>query len=741
MGLANWGSACDVAFVSWMWFKNYSRLVWQWVCGWDWRCVRQRVCQHRSAIEYVPALLVSGALAFSVVGAVVDRVGHPAVPLDDAFIHFQFARNLSSGGFFEYTSGRGYVAGATSLLWPVLLAPFYWVGFDELSIIWVAWFFGFLSLSGVLVEVYRLATRLTGTATAIAVASMCALFGGFAWFAASGMETMALAWVLLRTARLSSEWGEGVAENRSASVRNHLIACAIVAPLVRPEGAIASVIAAVALLLFPAREKRSARFIAVLPLVGPLVGPLLHLAMTGSVSSNTTAVKWLPSNPHISGFGDLWSQVSQNIGILFGTILDGKQWSAVFVPDGSQWIAVMGLVSIPIVGWRTRRNFRAMVVLVIALSVLVSCTYHTFLWNRLRYLWPFAPAWFVGVGCAARLVGEAFGLIKKRWALSAPVLAGVVAGVLAGNFAWTRDDLAKSATAINSQQVELGYWARNNLPADAIIGVNDTGAIAYLSHRATFDVVGLTTQGEARYWVAGAGSRFEHYEKLYASDPKLFPSHFIVYPHWMGCEPVLGKRLHEATVYDQSILGGTTMVVYETRHDLLGSGAKPIRKRIRGKMVDELNVADLESEREHRYELGAGTRDDSNNVYMGFASDISVGDSDIGLGGGNLAWDETSGAGEWADGGRFYRTIDRFDALLNPGVRTVGVARWVGSGDGVDISVESAGVELSRVWLADGASEMEFVVPAEHARERTSLVVRVVGGGTFGSLHYWFFVE
>ena len=38
---------------------------------------------------------------------------------------------------------------------------------------------------------------------------------------------------------------------------------------------------------------------------------------------------------------------------------------------------------------------------------------------------------------------------------------------------------------------------RRIFPA-ALVGVNDTGAIAYFSDRSTFDVVGLTSREEAR---------------------------------------------------------------------------------------------------------------------------------------------------------------------------------------------------------------------------------------------------
>ena len=678
---------------------------------------------------YLAATAVTVALAYGPVSSIVRQVGHPAVPLDDAFIHFQFARNLSRGDFFEFAPGHGYAAGATSLVWPVLMAPFFWFGVRDLSIIWVAWAMGFAAFAGLLVEVVRLARKLVGDANAVAVAAMCALFGAFTWFAASGMETLALAWILTRTTRLAAEWGESLPADRRACFRNHLIACGIIAPLVRPEGALASIVAASALLVFSRSRSAPDRAFAALPLVGPTVMPMMHLVMTGTMVSNTTAVKWLPANPYHGLGRSLWEQVAYNVRVFFGTLLDGREWSAVFVPEGSRLIAVVALVAIPVMGWRAGRSWRAALVLVMALAMLVPCTFHTFLWNRLRYLWPFAPAWFVGVACAARLVGDALGLVHRRWAMVAPVLAGMVAGALAWNWDWTRTDLITSAAAIDQQQVALGRWARENLPSDALIGVNDTGAIAYLSERATFDVVGLTTQGEGRYWVAGAGSRFEHYEKLHAASPSKFPTHFIVYPHWMGCEPVLGKQLHEASVYDQTILGGVTMVVHEARVDLLGSGAKPLRMQLGGALLDEVDVADLESEEEHGYDLGAGASSDANQVRMGLVSDFEG------------AASEDSRL--WADGGRFYRTEDLFEVRLRAGVRTKGIARWVGPSDGeVDLRVEVDGKEVATVVLgADDVVEEEFIIPAPLVLERTHVRVRVERGSSFGSLHYWFAVD
>ena len=179
------------------------------------------------------------------------------------------------------------------------------------------------------------------------------------------------------------------------------------------------------------------------------------------------------------------------------------------------------------------------------------------------------------IACLAQSVAEILAIARPRWRLAGGVLSGLFAGALASRLGWTLDDLWGSASAIDRQQVALGRWAEAALEPDARIGVNDTGAIAYLSNRRTFDVVGLTTPGEARYWVAGAGSRFEHYERLFKASPERLPTHFIVYRHWMACDPVLGDELHDETVTDQTILGGATMTAYRARYDEFGSGDRP----------------------------------------------------------------------------------------------------------------------------------------------------------------------
>ena len=52
-----------------------------------------------------------------------------SAPLDDVFIHFDFARSIARGHPFEWSRGNGYSSGGTSLLYPFVLALGYPLGF------------------------------------------------------------------------------------------------------------------------------------------------------------------------------------------------------------------------------------------------------------------------------------------------------------------------------------------------------------------------------------------------------------------------------------------------------------------------------------------------------------------------------------------------------------------------------------------------------------------------------------
>src|SRR4029077_3254743 len=97
--------------------------------------------------------------------------------------------------------------------------------------------------------------------------------------------------------------------------------------------------------------------------------------------------------------------------LLVGTLLNGQVYSAEFLPRGGAPIAMAGLGALVLLGARTGARWRTAGVLLLALTMFAPCFYYTFLWNRLRYLWPFATGWLVGLECLARAAG---GLLAAR---------------------------------------------------------------------------------------------------------------------------------------------------------------------------------------------------------------------------------------------------------------------------------------------------------------------------------------
>src|ERR1044071_1894348 len=91
--LREWGGAgCPIFFSSRRRHTRYPTRDWSSdVCSSD----LPFAGRWRRAFRFIPVALAVGALAVYTIRTVLERAGHPAVPLDDAFIHFQYAKRLA----------------------------------------------------------------------------------------------------------------------------------------------------------------------------------------------------------------------------------------------------------------------------------------------------------------------------------------------------------------------------------------------------------------------------------------------------------------------------------------------------------------------------------------------------------------------------------------------------------------------------------------------------------------------
>ena len=115
------------------------------------------------------------------------RMGELGFPLDDAWIHQTYARNLATSGRWEYLPGQ-LSAGSTSPLWTLLLALGYLLG---LPFRWWTWGLGVLVLAATGRMMQRLAAQLFPRPAWAAPAAglLCLAEWHLVWAAASGMET------------------------------------------------------------------------------------------------------------------------------------------------------------------------------------------------------------------------------------------------------------------------------------------------------------------------------------------------------------------------------------------------------------------------------------------------------------------------------------------------------------------------------------------------------------------------
>lgn len=229
-------------------------------------------------------------------------------------------------------------------------------------------------------------------------------------------------------------------------------------------------------------------------------------------------------------------------------------------------LACLGLVSLI----RRRRQKRSIVVLLVIMIVPVTVGIFSG-WGELvsRYIANLIPLYAIlaaaGIERIARWIKglhlQAFSTRFKIIIILILVLAIVNAGIVAVKasvrYSWMVEN-------INTMQVSLGHWIAENIPTDALIAINDIGAITYISNRQIIDTVGLATPDIIPYLKREGYTRDENL-LLYLQEHK--PDYLIVFPKWYPrllehtdlFEPIY---THHYTGDRIVCLGDKVMVVY-----------------------------------------------------------------------------------------------------------------------------------------------------------------------------------
>jgi len=570
-----------------------------------------RLRRHALAIAIASTAL---GVVWAFARGVLVHNGRMGLPLEDSYIYLTYAKQFGRGQPFTYFPGGGYSAGATSVLWPMVIAPLWTLGARGHALVWVSYGLCAALYTATCVGAYRVARGLVpdhvGAAyreIAGALAAVLVLaIAPFAWTALSGME-VALAAALLVGVVLV--WP--TPDDRPPTRR---VAVALAAlSLSRPEAAIlvALLIGSATVHRIRTRAYRAAAW-WLAPIVPMLAWMTANRLLAGHWFPNTGVAK---SHFYLPGFD--WSYwwtafLDQTWDVARGLCWRSTSplpWPKLFT---ALWL--VGAVRVIRWTWVDRRSLGVAIVaapLLLILAVIASSGNWEF--HNYRYIAPAFPPIAITAACALAPFR-----IPDRWPhaawvrrAQAVIAVVVVAGFARASIPKLRTDIdfyAQNAVDLEQQVVAIGHYVHDKLP-DARIMVHDAGAIAYYGDTPIVDMLGLVTNHQARIANHGPGARFEFLEDL---TPDQRPTHFAYYRSWMGQDEMFGEvlletRLRRGFSHLQTI-GGTNMELIEADWDHVHTAERPLHPHPGWHVADRVDVADLDDEEAHDWDGDIGRR-------------------------------------------------------------------------------------------------------------------------------------
>ncbi len=421
-------------------------------------------------------------------------------PLDDAWIHQTYARNLAETGRLAYVAGQPS-AGSTSPAWSFLLSVAYLLGLDYR--LWT-YLLGGLSLAAAAWLAQRLVRRLAPGQPGVALwlGLFCAIEWHLVWAAASGMETMlftALSLALLDSFYVLIGAGDtgsgtpqrtgGEAEAGPASLQKEArfvraVGLGLLGGLLivtRPEGLGLAGLVLVGLLVFPrpsgwpdvrTRLALAATALAVLALV---LAPYLwfNLDTAGSPWPNTFYAKQVEYSSALGPAVRLWQVLGPTLVGAQALLLPGFLFAIYGLIRGRQWPAAL-----PLLWWLG-------LLLVYALRLPVG-------YQHGRYAMPTIPLLLLyGMwGTAALLRPRSPRLAVRVLSRSLPPAVALLA-----LFFWVRGAVAyrDDVAFIENEMVATAHWLQRHTGPSDLVAVHDIGAVGYLLDRPLLDLAGLIT--------------------------------------------------------------------------------------------------------------------------------------------------------------------------------------------------------------------------------------------------------
>lgn len=515
----------------------------------------------KSWLSLRDGLLIAGAAIAVAAGFLAYEwrvVGHVGgLPLDDSWIHMQFARNLATGGGFSFNAGEP-VSGSTAPLWTLLLSLAHALPGDAVL---TAKGFGLvlLWLQGLLTISLARAVGL-GPRDAMLAGVVVVLTPRLVWGSLSAMEIG-----LYASLATAGVWAHVARRDGPSWASTALFG---LATLARPE----------CLLLFPLavlddlrqgihRLRPWTRHVLLFAaLLAPAV--LFNLIVDGRPLPNTYYAKV----GDYSLFGALRDlDLSRIVRALLLRPLEQTVELARFAAENHVLLAALApLGLLQIVGGRhdsTRRSSWLIPMALIAFPIVrgILAPYKGAVFQNGRYAAHLVPLLTVSGFVGLRAAGEMLARVEiGRWRQSAAIAVRVVIVAslfvqgtkAARSYAWDVDNIER-------MHVTMGRWLQDHTPADAVVATHDIGALGYFSGRHILDTAGLVTPEALGYTAPGETADAGVLRYLQTARP----DYVVMLPNWY---PALSQNrevlqpIHEITVARATVSAGARMVVYET---------------------------------------------------------------------------------------------------------------------------------------------------------------------------------
>jgi hypothetical protein len=431
-------------------------------------------------------LALAGLAAGAYLGAAALGYGVAGFPLDDAWIHQTYARNLAATGQWAFVPGQTS-AGSTAPLWSLLLGLGYWIGFP-----YQAWSYalGILALGLTGWTVARLGIALFPAEPWVGPLAglLCVWEWHLVWAAVSGMETIWFIWLSVLLVEYQISNLQSLISNLQFDICDlRFVILGLVGGLLtltRPEGLVLVGLVGLAtgwnLRRAPACLLRAWAALAIglaLPLVPYLV---FHYSLTGLPFPNTFYAK----QQEYSAVLALYPFWQRWLMMVTATLIGGQ---------------VLLLPGFLVAMWRVMINIKYQISnsqLLLATWWLAHLTLYALrlpvTYQHGRYQMPVIPFFILlGLGGTAYLLRPAAQALLPRVVSRATLLAIMLVSVAflgLGARAYATD-----VAFIQGEMVATAHWLEEHTSPDSLIAVHDIGAVGYFTPRPLLDLAGLVT--------------------------------------------------------------------------------------------------------------------------------------------------------------------------------------------------------------------------------------------------------